>query len=58
VTRDPPNMAFLPADIEKQLRQKSYVYNKLVLDLHEITFAGFLLKYARKTACRIYGREE
>jgi hypothetical protein len=47
--------ALLPADVGKQLRQGIGPYNKLVLDLHVITFGDFLFKYARKTSRTIHG---
>jgi hypothetical protein len=44
--------------LKKNSAKESYVYNNLLLDLHEITFAGFLFTYATNTVCRIHGRAE
>lgn len=44
--------------LENKSAKESRVWKKLVLDLHEITFAGFLFKYARNKAYRIHGMGE
>jgi hypothetical protein len=43
--------------LENNSAKESSIY-KLVLDLHNIIFAGWLLKYANNGACRIRGEAE